>query len=151
MLCAQKLQYTTYAERRKRSRPVKNPMRRLLGLVGAHELRPSPYDLNLEVAHIIMEQEAHRILMNPHDEEALQYFSSAEFQRWFEVPAAVIIELIGSLPIERFDYTQYPTSSPVPRHHKKPWTVFRPSRAQGKSFSNEFQDHCTTGGVKNGH
>lgn len=51
-----------------------------------------------------MEQEARRIRADPHDEEGLAYFHSEEYRRWFEVPAAVIIELIKSLPIERFDY-----------------------------------------------
>lgn len=97
------LQAESYSERRKRGYPLKNPIRRILGLFG-DDGRPKPYDLNLEAARIIMEREARRIRADPHDEEALQYFSSAEFQRWFEVPAAVIIELIRSLPTDRFSY-----------------------------------------------
>lgn len=99
------VQSISYAERRKRSRPVKNPMRRLLGLVGAHEHRPNPYDLNLEVAHIIiMEQEAHRIKRDPHDEEAIQYFCGVEFQRWFDIPSQVMLKLVMDLPADRFSY-----------------------------------------------
>ncbi|WP_418695768.1 hypothetical protein [Acidaminococcus intestini] len=92
------------AERKKRAYQVKNPIRRILGLVGSHETRPNAYDLNLEAAHIIMEREAHRIRADPHDKDGLAYFRSAEYRRWFEVPAAVILQLIKDLPDDRFDY-----------------------------------------------
>lgn len=68
------LQAEPYSERRKRGYPLKNPIRRILGLFG-DEGRPNAYDLNLEAARIIMEREARRIR-----------------------------QLIKSLPIERFDY-----------------------------------------------
>lgn len=97
------LQAESYSERRKRGYPLKNPIRRILGLFG-DEGRPKPYDLNLEAACIILEREARRIRADPHDEEGLAYFHSEEYRRWFEIPASVILQLIKELPDERFNY-----------------------------------------------